>query len=109
MDLIQKIIARAKTNKQRIVLPEGTEERTIQAADRIVADGIADITLIGNPAEIESLAKNFGLKHLSQMTIVDPKNHVSDKRRDSSVALDYHRNRRQRGYFLVAQSPRLGN
>jgi len=76
MDLIQKIIARAKTNKQRIVLPEGTEERTIQAADRIVADGIADITLIGNPAEIESLAKNFGLKHLSQMTIVDPKNHA---------------------------------
>ncbi|MDD4591312.1 MAG: phosphate acetyltransferase [Parabacteroides sp.] len=76
MDLIQKIIARAKTNKQRIVLPEGTEERTIQAADRIVADGIADITLIGNPAEIESLAKNFGLKHLSQMTIIDPKNHA---------------------------------
>jgi phosphate acetyltransferase len=76
MDLIKEIIARAKTNKQHIVLPEGTEERTIQAADRIVADGIADITLIGNPAEIESLAKKFGLKHLAQMTVVDPKNHA---------------------------------
>ena len=34
MDLMQEIIARAKANKQRIVLPEGTEERTLKAADR---------------------------------------------------------------------------
>ena len=31
MDLMQEIIARAKANKQRIVLPEGTEERTLKA------------------------------------------------------------------------------
>ena len=43
MDLMQDIIARAKANKQRIVLPEGTEERTLKAADRLVADGVADI------------------------------------------------------------------
>ena len=34
MDLMQDIIARAKADKQRIVLPEGTEERTLKAADR---------------------------------------------------------------------------
>lgn len=33
MDLMQDIIARAKADKQRIVLPEGTEERTLKAAD----------------------------------------------------------------------------
>ena len=48
MDLMQEIIARAKANKQRIVLPEGTEERTLKAADRLVADEVADIILIGN-------------------------------------------------------------
>ena len=32
MDLMQDIIARAKADKQRIVLPEGTEERTLKAA-----------------------------------------------------------------------------
>ena len=37
MDLIQDIVARAKANKQRIVLPEGTEERTLKAADRLLA------------------------------------------------------------------------
>ena len=47
MDLMQEIIARAKANKQRIVLPEGTEERTLKAADRLVADEVADIILIG--------------------------------------------------------------
>ena len=41
MDLMQDIIARAKADKQRIVLPEGTEERTLKAADRLLADGVA--------------------------------------------------------------------
>ena len=49
MGLIEQIIARAKSNKQRIVLPEAEEERTLRAADRVLADDIADIILIGNP------------------------------------------------------------
>jgi phosphate acetyltransferase len=43
MDLVQQIIARAKSNKQRIVLPEAEEERTLTAADRVLADDIANI------------------------------------------------------------------
>ena len=41
MDLISEIVARAKANRQRIVLPEGTEERTLKAADQVLADGVA--------------------------------------------------------------------
>ena len=37
MDLVQSIIERAKSNKQRIVLPEATEERTLRAADKAVS------------------------------------------------------------------------
>lgn len=74
MDLMQDIIARAKANKQRIVLPEGTEERTLKAADRLLADSVADIVLIGNPAEINRLAAGFGLSHIGKATIVDPEN-----------------------------------
>lgn len=76
MDLMQEIIARAKANKQRIVLPEGTEERTLKAADRLVADAVAEIILIGDPNEINRLATAYGLTHISQTTIVDPKNHA---------------------------------
>ena len=57
MDLVQQIIERAKSNKQRIVLPEATEERTLRAADRVLADDIADLILIGNPDEIHALAE----------------------------------------------------
>lgn len=68
------IIARAKANKQRIVLPEGTEERTLKAADRLLADGVADIILIGNPAEINESAARLGLNHIGEATLADPKN-----------------------------------
>lgn len=75
MDLISEIIARAKANKQRIVLPEGTEERTLTAADQVLADGVADLILIGNPTEIKILAEKLGLKNIDKATIVDPENH----------------------------------
>lgn len=75
MDLMQEIIKRAQANKQRIVLPEGTEERTLKAADRLLADEIADIILIGNPEEIRQLAAGYGLTNIDKATIVDPLNH----------------------------------
>jgi len=72
MSLIQDIIERAKTNKQRIVLPEGTEERTIKAADQLLKDEVANIILIGNPSEIKDLAAQHELSHIDKATIVDP-------------------------------------
>ena len=74
MDLMNQIIARAKSNKQRIVLPEGNEERTLRAADQLIADEVADIILIGNPTKIEEFASANGLTNLTKATIVDPIN-----------------------------------
>lgn len=74
MDLLQQIVARAKANKQRIVLPEASEERTLRAADRVLADELADIILIGNPDDIHSDAAAWGLKNIDKATIVDPLN-----------------------------------
>ena len=74
MDLVQKIIERAKSNKQRIVLPEATEERTLRAADRVLADEVADLILIGNPDEVHNLAKEWGLTNIDKATLIDPEN-----------------------------------
>lgn len=75
MELIERLIANAKANKQRIVLPEGTEERTLKAANQILTDGVADLILLGNPDEINSLAKQWGLGNINKATIIDPENH----------------------------------
>ena len=72
MSLIDQIVARAKSNKQRIVLPESFEERTITAADRALADGLADIILIGNREKVLAYAAELGLKHIDKATIIDP-------------------------------------
>ncbi|MDY6205989.1 MAG: phosphate acetyltransferase [Prevotella sp.] len=74
MDLIHSILERAKSNKQRIVLPEATEERTLRAANMALGDEIADIILIGNPEEISRLADQWGLTHIEKATIIDPEN-----------------------------------
>ena len=75
MDLLSQIVARAKSNKQRIVLPEAEEERTLCAADKALGDDIADIILIGNPAKVEALAKEKGLTNIGKATLIDPENY----------------------------------
>lgn len=75
MDLIKQLVEKAKSNKQRIVLPEGTEERTITAADQLIADDVADIILIGNPEKIKELAKSLNLSHIQKAKIIDPESY----------------------------------
>lgn len=86
MDLLQQIVARAKANKQRIVLPEAEEERTLTAADRVLADGIADIILIGNPAKVNALAKEKGLTHIGKATLIDPENYERSEEMAAKLA-----------------------
>ena len=74
MNLLEHIVARAKSDKQRIVLPEATEERTLRAADRVLADSIAELILIGNPDELKELAAKWDLHNIDKATIVDPLN-----------------------------------
>jgi len=72
MQLFEKLTENARQNKQRIVLPEGNEPRTLKAADRIIADGLAEIILIGDPVEIKRMALELGLGSISRAVIVNP-------------------------------------
>ena len=82
MGLIEQIIARAKSNKQRIVLPEAEEERTLMAADRVLADDMADLILIGNPEKVHALAKEKGLTHIDKATLSEKKGMTIEKARE---------------------------
>jgi phosphate acetyltransferase len=76
MDLLTSIKSNAKKHDKCIVLPEGTEERTLKAADEIIRDGIARIILLGNQDEIEKMASGFGLNNIKNAKIIDPVSHA---------------------------------
>lgn len=76
MNILKEMRLRAQADRKRIVLPEGTEIRTLKAADAILGDKAADIILIGNPAEINRLATENALSHISKALIVDPAQHA---------------------------------
>lgn len=75
MDLIQQIKDSAKKISKRIVLPESTEERTLQAADTLIKEGIAEIILLDTPEKIKNKAKELNLSNIDKATIIDPANH----------------------------------
>lgn len=66
------LMERARGNKQRIVLPEGTDDRILRAADEILQVDICDLTLLGDPEEVRARAARLGLD-LSSADIIDPK------------------------------------
>ncbi|MBR1594197.1 MAG: phosphate acetyltransferase [Alloprevotella sp.] len=74
MNILENLLAKARANKQTIVLPEAEEERTLQAADRALADGLANIVLIGRPEKVNALASEKGLRHVGEATLIDPLN-----------------------------------
>lgn len=69
MGFIDKIKEQAKSNRKTIVLPESMDERTYDAAQTILKEGIADIIIIGTSEEVEKYGKGYDI---SGATIVDP-------------------------------------
>ncbi len=72
MKFLEQLKQKAKSNKKRIVLPEGYEERTLKAANIILEEGFCDVILIGNPDDIRQKAIQFSLKNLHLAQVVDP-------------------------------------
>ena len=70
--LFEQLKAKAIGNRQRIVLPESNEPRTLRAADRLIADAIADLILIGNPEAILADADSLGLANIAKAKIINP-------------------------------------
>ncbi|MDR2352918.1 MAG: phosphate acetyltransferase [Deltaproteobacteria bacterium] len=65
------LIERARSKKQRIVLPEGDDDRILEAADAILRRDFADLVILGNVDAVQKRAKELGLKHLDKAQILD--------------------------------------
>lgn len=69
---MNKIRESAREKNRCIVLPEGTEERTLKAADIILQEGLARLVLIGNEKEILQKSAEWNLTNITKARIVDP-------------------------------------
>lgn len=70
--LFEQLKKQAVAQRQRIVLPESNEPRTLRAASRIISEGIAEVVLIGNRAQIMEQAKQLGADAVEHATFIDP-------------------------------------
>ena len=95
------LLEKAAENRQRIVLPEGTGERILNATDIILRRGVADITLLGREEEIRAKASKLGI-NIDGATIIDPPQSVHydefvqtyfDLRKHKNIVLDVARDR----------------
>ena len=80
MNFIESVKEKAKRHPQRIVLPEGTEPRTVKAADIIIGENIAEVVLLGNRAEVLALADDYYLENINKATIIDPRDNPDKER-----------------------------
>lgn len=74
MGVMESIWRRAKEDVQHILLPEGTEPRTLHAARKATDEGLARISLVGDRDEIAGIAKKENVD-LAGIEIIDPKTH----------------------------------
>jgi len=95
MGLMDEIKSKAKKVRKHIVLPEGTEERTIKAAELISKEGFADVTLIGDEQEIKKLSEGLDYTNVS---IIDSEK--SDK--IDAYAEKFYELRKHKGVTLEA-------
>ena len=84
MSMIERVYAKARADVKRIVLPEGEEERTLLAAAKLKAEGLAEPILLGKEETIRREARRVGAD-LRGLTLQDPE--TSEKKGEYAEAL----------------------
>ncbi len=104
MSLMDQIKLKAKSDVRHILLPEGTEERTVQAAAQIAREGLAKVTLLGNADEIAAVATKFSVS-LDGVNRVDP---LTDPELPRYIALFYEL-RKEKGVDMAKAEKTMKN
>lgn len=106
MGILEEIRSKAKQNLQRIVLPESTEERTLQAADQLLSEGLAKIILTGYPEVIKGKAKDLNLDHIDKAQIVNLGQHEKkEEYADLLVELRKHKGMTKEKALELVEDP----
>ncbi len=90
-----QLVERSRSDRRRIVLPEGSDDRVIRAAATVLARGIADLVILGDEGEIRTRAAELGVD-LSAAQIISP----FDPAYVEQFAQEYARLRAHKGISL---------
>ncbi|MFM9366692.1 phosphate acetyltransferase [Streptomyces sp. Da 82-17] len=86
-----KLIEQARSDRRRVVLPEGTEERVLRAADVLLRRGVCDLTLLGDVEVIRKKAADLGID-LADSQLIDPQtSELREKFAEQYAALRAHK------------------
>ena len=86
-----QLLDRARSDRKRIVLPEGEDDRILKAAGRLLQRGVADLTILGDEAQIRPRAAELGVD-LSAATVLNPRtSELCDRFAEQYAALRKHK------------------
>ena len=69
---IHRLTLQARSDRKRIVLPEGDDDRILSSAGRLLQRGVADLTLLGDEAQIRHRCAELGV-NLDETRVIDPR------------------------------------
>ena len=90
MDFIEQLKEKARQNRKTIVLPEGMDKRTYEAAVQIKREDFADIILLATPEEVETYGKGYNIEGI---TLINPREYDKTK----EYAEDFYQLRKAKG------------
>lgn len=99
-----QIVKKAQSNLKRIVLPESSDDRILQASEILLRRGIVDVILLGDEEEICNHSKALGLD-ISQATVINPKDTALIKK----YGKQYYRLRKHKGISLEGAIDTISN
>jgi phosphate acetyltransferase len=86
-----RLLDRARSDRKRIVLPEGEDDRILTAAGRLLQRGVADLTILGEEVQVRSRAAELGV-NLSSAAVLNPRtSELCDKFAEQYVELRKHK------------------
>jgi malate dehydrogenase (oxaloacetate-decarboxylating)(NADP+) len=97
MEVMQRMVSKARRSPKKVVLPDGFSDRILRAASKVVEEGVAAPIVIGRPEQIRARAMELGI----DLTGVDVVHPAEEEERREKYAQALYRRRLRKGLTLA--------
>jgi len=97
MEVMQRMVSKARRSPRKVVLPDGFSDRILRAASKVVEEGVASPIIIGKPQQVAARAAELGID-LTGVEVIHP---AAEEERREKYAQAYYRRRLRKGLTLA--------